>query len=156
MIEPSSAQIPWMFATGNHEPELFSAQVAADDVTVANYEPFGYGGLVRRMDLPRTGPSQCPSVYSFRYGNVGIVSLDANDLSWEIQGLLDYSRGAQLRWLEETLAAWRAGHQIDFIVPFFHECAFSTCNGHSSDGGVRSALAPRARACGDRALTRLR
>ena len=39
-------------------------------------------------------------------------------------------------------AAWRAGHEVDFIVAFFHECAFSTCNGHSSDGGVRARLAP--------------
>src|ERR1700689_3523090 len=131
-----------MSATGNHKPELFSARVAADQVTVANYEPVGYGGLVRRMDLPRTGPSQCPSVYSFSYGNVGVISLDANELSWEIQGLLDYSHGAQVRWLEATLAAWRRNPRIDFIVAFFHECAFSTCNGHSSDGGVRSKLAP--------------
>lgn len=50
MIEPSAATIPWMFATGNHEPELFSSRVAADHVTVANYEPIGYGGLVKRMD----------------------------------------------------------------------------------------------------------
>ena len=142
MIEPSASTIPWMFATGNHEPEMFSAQVAADAVTVANYEPLGYGGLVKRMDLPRTGPAACPSVYSFRYGNVGIVSLDANDLSWEIQGLLGYSHGAQVRWLEDQLRAWRNGPGVDFIVAFFHECAFSTCNGHSSDGGVRSKLAP--------------
>jgi Calcineurin-like phosphoesterase len=142
MIEPSAASIPWMFATGNHEPEMFSSQVAADAVTVANYEPLGYGGLVKRMDLPRTGPSACPSVYSFRYGNVGIISLDANDLSWEIQGLLGYSHGAQLRWLEDQLREWRHGSRVDFIVAFFHECAFSTCNGHSSDGGVRSKLAP--------------
>ena len=77
-----------MVATGNHDTELFSAPVAADHVTVANYEPLGYGGLTKRMDLPETGPSACPSVYSFRYGNVGVVSLDANELSWEIQGLL--------------------------------------------------------------------
>jgi hypothetical protein len=31
---------------------------------------------------------------------------------------------------------------VDFIVAFFHECAFSTCDGHSSDGGVRAAQAP--------------
>ena len=111
-------------------------------MTVANYESFGYGGITKRMDLPKTGPSTCPSVYSFRYGNVGIIRLDANDLSWEIQGLLDYSRGAQLRWLEEQLRARRNGPRVDFIVAFFHECAFSTCNGHSSDGGVRSKLAP--------------
>jgi hypothetical protein len=142
MIEPSAASIPWMIATGNHDTELFSSAVAADHVTVANYEPFGYGGITKRMDLPRTGPSACPSVYSFRYGNVGIISLDANDLSWEIQGLLGYSHGAQARWLEEQLRAWRHGRHVDFIVAFFHECAFSTCNGHSSDGGVRSTLAP--------------
>ena len=73
---------------------------------------------------------------------MGIVSLDANDLSWEIQGLLGYSHGAQARWLEDQLRAWRSGPGVDFIVAFFHECAFSTCNGHSSDGGVRSKLAP--------------
>jgi Calcineurin-like phosphoesterase len=142
MIEASAASIPWMFATGNHDTELFSAQVAADTVTVENYEAHGYGGLKKRMDLPKTGPSACPSVYSFSYGNVGVISLDANELSWEIQGLLGYSDGAQVRWLEDTLAAWRSDPRIDFIVAFYHECAFSTCNGHSSDGGVRSALAP--------------
>jgi hypothetical protein len=142
MIEASAASAPWMFATGNHDTELFSASVAADPATVASYDPHGYGGLKKRMDTPATGPSACPSVYSFSYGNVGIVSLDANELSWEIQGLLDYSHGAQVRWLEDRLRTWRAGHDIDFIVAFFHECAFSTCNGHSSDGGVRSALAP--------------
>lgn len=89
MIEPSAASMPWMIATGNHDTELFSSAVAADHVTVASYEPFGYGGIVKHMDLPQTGPSACPSVYSFSYGNVGIISLDANDLSWEIQGLLD-------------------------------------------------------------------
>jgi hypothetical protein len=142
MIEPSAATIPWMVATGNHDAELFTAQVAADSVTVGAYGPLGYGGLTKRMDLPATGPSACPSVYSFTYGNVGIISLDANELSWEIQGLLGYSEGAQVRWLQERLAAWRRDPGVDFIVAFFHECAFSTCDGHSSDGGVRSKLAP--------------
>ena len=139
MIEASA---PWMFATGNHDTELFSTSVAADLSTVRNYDPHGYGGLVKRMDLPENGPSACPSAYSFRYGNVGIISLDANDLSWEIQGLFGYSKGAQVRWLESQLKKWRGSPGVDFIVAFFHECAFSTCNGHSSDGGVRSALAP--------------
>ena len=142
MIEHSAATIPWMFATGNHEAELFSAQVAAGPATVDAYGPLGYGGLAKRLDLPTTGPSACPSVYSFSYGNVGIVSLDANELCWEFQGLTGYSGGAQVAWLEERLAAWRGDPKIDFIVAFYHECAFSTCNGHSSDGGVRSKLAP--------------
>jgi hypothetical protein len=92
--------------------------------------------------MPTTGPSSCPSVYSFSYGNVGVISVDANELSWEIQGLLGYSHGAQVRWIEDTLAAWRKNPGIDFIVAFFHECAFSTCEGHGSDGGVRAKLAP--------------
>jgi hypothetical protein len=117
---PSASAIPWMFAMGNHEPELFSARVAADHATVANYEPIGYGGHMKRLDFPGDGPSACPSVYSFRYGNVGIVSLDANDMSWEIQGLRGYSQGAQARWLEGRLAAWRASTDVDFIVAFFH------------------------------------
>jgi hypothetical protein len=142
MIEASAASIPWMFATGNHDTELFTASVAADKSTVDNYESHGYGGLKKRLDMPTTGPSACPSVYSFSYGNVGVISLDANELSWEIQGLLGYSKGAQVRWLEDKLAAWRRDPRIDFIVAFYHECAFSTCNGHSSDGGVRSKLAP--------------
>ena len=142
MIEHSAARIPWMFATGNHDAELFSAQVAADPSTVGRYDRLGYGGLGQRLDLPTTGPSGCPSVYSFSYGNVGIISLDANELSWEIQGLLGYSGGAQARWVEDQLAAWRRDPRIDFIVAFYHECAFSTCGGHSSDGGVRSTLAP--------------
>jgi hypothetical protein len=102
-----------------HDTELFSAQVAADATTVRNYDPHGYGGLDKRMDLPQNGPSACPSVYSFRYGNVGILSLDANDLSWEIQGLLGYSKGAQVAWLSEQLAAWRNDNVVDFIVAFF-------------------------------------
>jgi hypothetical protein len=142
MIEASAAKIPWMFATGNHDTEMFSSQVAADKVTVANYERHGYGGLKKRLDTPTTGPAACPSVYSFTYGNVGVISVDANELSWEIQGLLGYSHGAQVRWLEDQLSAWRRAPGIDFIVAFFHECAFSTCNGHSSDGGVRAKLAP--------------
>jgi hypothetical protein len=142
MISRSAARIPWMFATGNHDTELFSAQVAADPTTVDGYDPLGYGGVAKRLDLPGTGPSGCPSVYSFSYGNVGVISLDANELSWEIQGLLGYSGGAQARWLEERLKGWRADERIDFIVAFFHECAFSTSSGHSSDGGVRSTLAP--------------
>ncbi|HTR91980.1 MAG TPA: hypothetical protein VMI73_09585 [Trebonia sp.] len=131
-----------MFATGNHDSELFSAQLAADQETVDAYGKLGYGGLVKRLDLPSNGPSGCPSVYSLRYGNVGIISLDANELSWEFQGLTGYSGGAQAAWLEERLTAWRGDPEVDFIVAFFHECAFSTCNGHSSDGGVRAALAP--------------
>jgi hypothetical protein len=141
-IEPSSAFTPWMFNTGNHDVELFTASLDGDSATIASYGELGYGGHAKRVDLPKNGPSDCPSVYSFAYGNVGIVSADANELSWEIQGLLGYSHGSQVRWLRQRLGEFRADPGIDFIVVFFHHCAFSTSSGHSSDGGVRNALAP--------------
>ena len=141
-IEPSSASTPWMFATGNHDVELFSAALDADATTIANYGALGYGGHAQRLDLPKTGPSTCPSVYSFSYGNVGVISVDANELSYEVQGLLGYSDGAQARWLKRQLADFRCDDGIDFIIVFYHHCAFSTCESHSSDGGVRKALAP--------------
>jgi len=141
-IEASSASSPWMFATGNHDVELFTAALDADPVTIDNYGSLGYGGHTRRLDMPKNGPSKCPSVYSFTYGNVGVVSVDANDLSYEIQGLLGYSDGTQAAWLTRQLRAFRRDQAIDFIVVFYHHCAFSTCESHSSDGGVRKVLGP--------------
>ena len=141
-IEPSAASSPWMFATGNHDVELFTASLDADATTIGYYGSIGYGGHAQRLDLPKNGPGKCPSVYSFTYGNVGVVSVDANDLSYEIQGLLGYSGGAQASWLKRKLAELRYGRGIDFIIVFFHHCAFSTCQSHSSDGGVRKVLAP--------------
>jgi hypothetical protein len=141
-IEPSSASTPWMFATGNHDVELFTASLDADATTIGYYGAIGYGGHARRLDLPKNGPSRCPSVYSFTYGNVGVVSIDANDLSYEIQGLLGYSGGAQARWLRRQFSGFRSARGVDFIIVFYHHCAFSTCANHSSDGGVRKVLAP--------------
>src|SRR5271165_5858114 len=141
-IEPSAASSPWMFATGNHDVELFTASLDADATTIGYYGSIGYGGHAQRLDLPENGPGKCPSVYSFTYGNVGVVSVDANDLSYEIQGLLGYSGGAQASWLKQKLAEFRSAPEIDFIIAFYHHCAFSTCESHSSDGGVRKVLAP--------------
>jgi hypothetical protein len=141
-IEPSSAGIPWMFATGNHDVEVFSAALDADATTIHNYGPLGYGGHAKRLDLPKNGPSKCPSVYSFTYGNVAVISVDANDLSYEIQGLRGYSDGTQAKWLKQRLAAFRSDPDIDFIIAFYHHCAFCTCESHSSDGGVRKVLGP--------------
>ncbi|WP_261557389.1 metallophosphoesterase [Frankia tisae] len=127
-IELSSARSPWMFATGNHDME-------------ALYSPHGYGGHAARLDLPGDGPKGCPSVYSFVYGNVAVLSLDANDVSFEIKTNTGYSGGAQTSWVERTLKGYRNDPDIDFIVCFFHHCAYSTTTQHASDGGVRGAWA---------------
>jgi hypothetical protein len=125
-IEASASTTPWMFATGNHDME-------------AVYPSYGYGGHLARLDFPGGGPAPCPSVYSFVYGNVAVLSLDANDVSYEITANNGYSGGAQNAWVEKTLAAYRADRNIDFIVCFFHHCAYSTTKDHASDGGVRAA-----------------
>jgi hypothetical protein len=136
-IEPSAASTPWMFATGNHDMEALY-----DDNTAPGGATHGYGGHAARMDLPRTGPSGCPSVYSFTYSDLGVLSLDANDLSAEIPTNAGYSGGAQLAWVRDTLHRLRADASVDFVVAFFHHCAFATSGSHASDGGVRAALAP--------------
>ncbi|MDQ2709342.1 MAG: metallophosphoesterase, partial [Actinomycetota bacterium] len=136
-IEASASATPWMFATGNHDMEALY-----DDNTAPGGATHGYGGHLARLDLPRTGPSSCPSVYTFRYGNVGVLSLDANDLSAEIRTNAGYSGGAQTAWVRQTLAGLRADPTIDFVVAFFHHCAFASSKAHGSDAGVRDTLTP--------------
>ncbi len=141
-IEGQSAFTPWMFATGNHDMEPLYGKTDF----LGDSPSHGYGGHAKRLDLPKNGPRTCPSVYSFVYGNVAVLSVDANDLSYEIQTNTGYSDGAQLKWLEGTLKQWRTDPSIapgvDFIVAFFHHCAFSTTANHASDAGLRDALDP--------------
>ncbi len=127
-MDTVSSQVPWMVAPGNHEME-------------AVHGKHGYAGFLERFRLPETGPKQAPTSYVFRYANVAVVSLDANDVSTEITANTGYSGNAQTGWLRETLAALRADRSIDFIVLFFHQCAYSTCDTHGSDSGVRSSWA---------------
>jgi hypothetical protein len=129
-IEPAAARVPWQIAVGNHELEAW-------------YSADGYGGQRARFGFPAVdGSAQPPVYYSFTYGNVGFLSLDANDASYEIRANLGYAGGAQAAWLDATLARFRADPEIDFIVVFFHHCAYSTCSSHGSDGGVREQWAP--------------
>ncbi|MEV6342864.1 metallophosphoesterase family protein [Actinoplanes sp. NPDC051851] len=140
-IEPQAAFTPWMFATGNHDME----PIYGDTSYLGGSATHGYGGHLKRLDLPGNGPKTCPSVYRFVYGNVGVISVDANDLSAEIQTNTGYSNGAQLAWIASTLKQWRTGEladRVDFVVAFFHHCAYSTTNNHASDGGLRDALDP--------------
>lgn len=80
-------------------------------------------------------------MYSFVYGNVGVVALDANDVSYEIQANFGHTGGKQTKWLEKKLAELRAAKGIDFVVVYFHHCAYSTSS-HASDGGVRAEWLP--------------
>ncbi|MFD5038538.1 purple acid phosphatase family protein [Streptomyces sp. NPDC058377] len=129
--ETVSKTVPWMVTTGNHDMEAW-------------YSPDGYGGQNARWTLPDNGPDPVgqPGAYSFTHGNVGVIALDANDVSYEIPANFGISGGKQTRWLDRRLGELRARNDIDFIVVFFHHCAFSTTNAHASDGGVRDAWVP--------------
>ncbi|MEU6991245.1 metallophosphoesterase family protein [Streptomyces sp. NPDC046465] len=125
--ESVAKSVPWMVTTGNHDMEAW-------------YSPNGYGGQYARWSLPDNGfdPASAPGVYSFRYGNVGVVALDANDVSYEITANRGCTDGRQTAWLDRRLRALRADDAVDFVVVFFHHCAYSTST-HASDGGVRDA-----------------
>jgi hypothetical protein len=128
--EPVTRSVPWMVTTGNHDMEAW-------------YSPDGYGGQLARWSLPDNGfdPHKAPGVYAFTYGNVGFVALDANDVSYEIPANFGYTDGKQTAWLDRKLGELRADASVDFVVVFFHHCAYSTSS-HASDGGVRDAWLP--------------
>lgn len=130
MIEPAAESSPWMCATGNHDME-------------PGYGLHGYSGYLNRFPTPGNGAPGCPTTYTFRFGNVAVVALDANDVSYEFPHNLGYSGGRQTTWLADVLAGYRgAGSGVDFIVAFFHYCTFSTNNLHGSDLGVRENWVP--------------
>ncbi|MHC5263636.1 purple acid phosphatase family protein [Streptomyces sp. UC4497] len=128
--ETVAKSVPWMVTTGNHDMEAW-------------YSPNGYGGQSARWSLPENGPDpeKAPGVYSFTYGSVGVVALDANDVSYEIPANKGYLDGKQTAWLDKRLGELRARDDIEFVVVFFHHCAYSTST-HASDGGVRDAWVP--------------
>jgi hypothetical protein len=129
-IEPAAGHIPWQAVVGNHEMEAW-------------YSPDGYGGQFARFDFPGENSSgAAPTYYSFTYGNVGVIALDANDVSYELPANFGYSGGAQVSWLTSTLASLRANKEIDFIVVYFHHCAYCTCTTHGCDGGVEKYFVP--------------
>jgi hypothetical protein len=82
------------------------------------------------------------AVYSFIYGNVGVIALDANDISFELAVNRGYTGGGQTKWLHERLKFLRGEPDVDFVVVFFHHCAFSTTPNHASDGAIRNQWVP--------------
>ena len=129
--ESVAKQVPWMVSYGNHDMEAW-------------YSPNGYGGEQARWQLPENGPDKkhLPGVYSFVHGNAAFISLDANDVSFEIPANLGLSGGTQTTWLEAQLRKYRADKGVDFIVVFFHHCAYCTSTAHASEGGVRQEWVP--------------
>lgn len=129
--ESVAKSVPWMVSYGNHDMEAW-------------YSPNGYGGEEARFTLPDNGPDKkhLPGVYSFVYGNTAVISLDPNDVSFEIPANLGLSGGTQTKWFEAQLKKYRAAKDIDFVIVFFHHCAYCTSTAHASEGGVRQEWVP--------------
>lgn len=123
-ITPQASHAPWMTTVGNHEMEY-------------GYGELGYDSYFSRFALPDNGTPEAPSTYSFRYGNLGVIALDGNDVSYELSANRGYTRGAQDAWLERTLAAMRDEPSLDFIVVGYHNCSYCTNVVHASDAGPR-------------------
>ncbi len=145
----SASNTAWMYALGNHDIEaVYDGDPTSSQPQNgygASLATHGYTGHAARIDLiggAAADNSPSPSVYSFRYGNVGVVAIDCNDLSLEIQSSTGYTNGAQASWLDGELAKLRRDSTIDYIVAFFHHCAYATSNNHHSDAGVRSVVGP--------------
>lgn len=149
--ESMGKQTPQMFALGNHDQE---AVYDGNDKSTAPQNGYlkaksghGYLGHAARINLLGGGAAQqfgspSSSVYGFRHGNVGVVAIDCNDLSLEIQSNTGYTGGGQAAWLDAQLNRFRQDNSIDFVVPFFHHCAYATSSNHHSDNGVRSVVGP--------------
>ncbi|MEU3497717.1 purple acid phosphatase family protein [Kitasatospora cineracea] len=141
-LQQSAANRPWMPAPGNHEVEAGGGEL-------------GYASYHARFDLPDNRTRDyCGNWYSFQVGSVLFLSLDGNDLAVEDDASIDpatgqsvyvhgYSQGAQLRWLERTLAKARGGSEVDWVVVSMHQFAMSSSAGsHGGDMGLREDLLP--------------
>jgi hypothetical protein len=128
-IKCVASRVPWMITVGNHEME--------PGYGVRGYER----SMLSRFTLPGNGArvrGEPVVTYSFDYGNVRFIALDANEANYEIPGNQGYLAGAQERWLAERLRnARRPGSHIDWIVVGYHQCSYCTNLLHASDQGLR-------------------
>ena len=156
-MQASAALRPWMPCPGNHEIEFHNGAQ-------------GFDSYLTRFALPHNGSEFAGRWYSFRVGSVFFVSLSADDViyqdgaafvggpsplvpaastgnapiepgtSFYVRG---YSKGAQTRWLEETLARAQRDDDIDWIVVQMHQDAItSSSTGNGADKGLREAWLP--------------
>ena len=127
---PVAATVPFLCALGNHEME-------------PGFDVHGYAGVLARLPLPSKSPLGCPASWAVRYGAVGFVGLDSNDVSHELPANRGYTAGEQTRWLKSTLMEMRRpGSGIDFIVVVLHHSPYGSNEAHASEGGVREEWVP--------------
>jgi hypothetical protein len=106
------------------------------------YSPNGYGGIKARVTMPDNAWSGSTGIYSWRYQNVGLISLDGNDICNRNTANLDYTKGKQLSWLENQLARFRGDPTIDFVVVYLHHATYSTSDGGGAEAVAQQKWAP--------------
>ncbi len=121
--------VPWMITLGNREMEGW-------------YSPNGYGGVRARFTMPDNAWSGSTGIYAWRYQNVGLISLDGNDICNRNPANFDHTRGKQLTWLSTQLAAFRGDPRIDFIVVYLHHATYSTSDGGGAESAAQQKWAP--------------
>lgn len=127
--DPVSSGIPWMVALGNHEMEGW-------------YDYHGYGGMRARFTMPDNAWAGSTCIYSWRYQNVGLISLDGNDICYNSPSNLDYTEGRQTAWLKSQLKKFRDDPSIEFIVVYCHQCTYSTSDANGAELGAQQKWAP--------------
>ncbi|MEU3649273.1 metallophosphoesterase family protein [Lentzea sp. NPDC034063] len=120
---------PWMLTLGNREMEEW-------------YSPNGYGGIKQRVTMPDNAWSGSTGIYSWRYQNVGLISLDGNDICNRNAANLDHTKGKQLTWLKTQLEKFRKDTSIDFIVVYLHHATYSTADGGGAESVAQQKWAP--------------
>jgi len=156
-VQVSAANRPWMPCPGNHEIEFGNGAL-------------GFDSYLTRYSLPSNGTSFAGLWYRFQVGSALFISLSADDVIYQDSGafvagpeelrpapstgnaaiapgtslyIRGYSRGAQTRWLEQTLAGAAKDESIDWIIVQMHQDALSSSkNGNGSDRGIREAWLP--------------
>ncbi|KOV88296.1 metallophosphoesterase family protein [Nocardia sp. NRRL S-836] len=127
--EVVTAGVPWMTTLGNREMEKW-------------YGTNGYGGVKARITTPDNAWSGSTGIYAWRYQNVGLISLDGNDICLRNAANLDHTGGKQLAWLEQQLARFRGDPAIGFVVVYLHHATYSTADGGGAESVAQQKWAP--------------
>jgi hypothetical protein len=127
--DPVASGTPWMTTLGNREVEKW-------------YANNGYAGTRARFTMPDNAWDGSTGIYSWHYHNVGLLSLDANEICYRYPANLDYTGGKQLKWIDTQLAKFRADKTIDFIVVYCHQSLYSTGETYGSELGAQQKWAP--------------
>jgi hypothetical protein len=170
-VQRSATNRPWMPCIGNHEAELdngpygynsyntrfllpgngsasfegsyYSFQVGsvlfisldANDVCYQGAGAYNVG-FVNTVDA---GGSPIPSA-EHQYNQYYTGGFTANPDGTLSPG--GTNPNAQTVWLENTLAAARAGTSVDWIIVQMHQCALSSSTDNGCDAGIRQAWVP--------------